>query len=183
VHSSSKACRVSAKWDIRGSADRNYIVIARGQKDAPCLWINAQIHGNKLNNVFVAIDFLRGLPLSDLASVSGTVNPLALNEQQRRTLHHHVVHPRKEKTTDSEAPHPSAFSTSCRTLSDNMPAATSPRSTRRAAGLSAEKALRFWRFAPFARSSTPKLSTTEPRFGDSAAISEESEPKIVSVMK
>ena len=64
------------------------LIIARGRKDGPCLWINGQIHGDELNCVFAAIDFVRGLPLAELSGtviVSSTANPLAMDVRQRRT--------------------------------------------------------------------------------------------------
>ena len=64
------------------------LIVARGRKDGPCLWINGQIHGDELNCVFAAIDFVRSLPLADLAGtviVSTTCNPLAMDARQRRT--------------------------------------------------------------------------------------------------
>lgn len=64
------------------------LVIAKGRAPGPCLWINGQVHGDEMNGIFAALDFVRGLPLDDLAGtvvVSATANPLALDARQRRT--------------------------------------------------------------------------------------------------
>ena len=64
------------------------LVIARGRTPGPCLWINGQVHGDELNGVFAALDFVRGLALDQLCGtvvVSATANPLALDGRQRRT--------------------------------------------------------------------------------------------------
>lgn len=64
------------------------LVIARGAAPGPCLWISGQVHGDELNGVFAALDFVRGLPLDQLSGtviVSATANPLALDGRQRRT--------------------------------------------------------------------------------------------------
>ena len=37
------------------------VVIAKGRTPGPCLWVSGQVHGDELNGVFVALDFVRGL--------------------------------------------------------------------------------------------------------------------------
>lgn len=71
-----------------GAPIRIPLIVARGRKSGPCLWISGQVHGDELNGVFAAIDFVRGLPLDELAGtvvVSSTANPMALDVRQRRT--------------------------------------------------------------------------------------------------
>jgi predicted deacylase len=63
-------------------------VLARGARRGPCLWINGQVHGDELNGVFAALDFVRGLPLDSLAGsviVTATANPWALDARRKRT--------------------------------------------------------------------------------------------------
>ena len=64
-----------------------YLVL-RGAAPGPCLWINGQVHGNELNGVFAALDFIHGLDPTRVRGsvvVTPTANPLALDTRQRRT--------------------------------------------------------------------------------------------------
>jgi predicted deacylase len=64
------------------------VVLARGARKGPCLWINGQVHGDELNGVFAALDFVRGLRLDSLAGsvvVTATANPWALDARRKRT--------------------------------------------------------------------------------------------------
>lgn len=63
------------------------VVIAKGRRAGPCLWISGQVHGDELNGVFVALDFVRSLDLEQLSGtviVSATANPLAFDDRHRR---------------------------------------------------------------------------------------------------
>ena len=60
----------------------------RGGHDGPCLWINGQVHGDEINGILAAFDFLAGL---DPAAVHGTIvlsttgNPLAMDARAKKT--------------------------------------------------------------------------------------------------
>jgi predicted deacylase len=61
-------------------------VAQKGAKPGPCLWINGQVHGNEINGMFAALDFLNGLDPSRLAGsvvVTATANPLALDARRK----------------------------------------------------------------------------------------------------
>ena len=61
-------------------------VIMKGAQPAPCLWINGQVHGNEINGIFAALDFLNGLAPASLKGsvvVTATANPLALDARQK----------------------------------------------------------------------------------------------------
>lgn len=63
------------------------VVIARGATPGKCLWINGQVHGDELNGVFSALDFVRSVPLGSLAGtivVTATANPWALDIRRKR---------------------------------------------------------------------------------------------------
>ena len=71
-----------------GAAMAIPLVIAKGTRPGPCLWVNGQVHGDELNGVFAALDFVRGLDRDRLASsvvVSSTANPFALDGRRRRS--------------------------------------------------------------------------------------------------
>jgi predicted deacylase len=64
------------------------VVLARGARPGPCLWINGQVHGDELNGVFAALDFVRALALDALAGsvvVTASANPWALDARRKRT--------------------------------------------------------------------------------------------------
>lgn len=64
-----------------------YIAV-KGAKKGPCLWINGQVHGDELNGVVAAIDFINGLDPQLVAGsvvVTPTANPLALDGRRKRT--------------------------------------------------------------------------------------------------
>jgi predicted deacylase len=64
------------------------VVLARGVRPGPCLWINGQVHGDELNGVFAALDFIRNAPLQELSGsvlVTATANPWALDARRKRT--------------------------------------------------------------------------------------------------
>ena len=64
------------------------VVLARGARPGPCLWINGQVHGDELNGVFAALDFVNGLRLDSLAGrivVTASANPWALDARRKRT--------------------------------------------------------------------------------------------------
>lgn len=64
------------------------LVIAKGHSPGPCLWINGQVHGDELNGIFAALEFVRGVSPADITGtivVSATANPFALNARLRRT--------------------------------------------------------------------------------------------------
>lgn len=60
----------------------------RGAQSGPCLWINGQVHGDEINGILAAFDFLDSL---DPASLRGTVvlstsaNPLAMDARVKKT--------------------------------------------------------------------------------------------------
>ncbi len=60
----------------------------RGRQDGPCLWINGQVHGDEINGILAAFDFINGL---DPAALRGTVvlsttaNPLAMDARSKKT--------------------------------------------------------------------------------------------------
>jgi len=61
-------------------------VIMKGAQPGPCLWINGQVHGNEINGIFAALDFLNGLAPASLKGsvvVTATANPLALDARQK----------------------------------------------------------------------------------------------------
>ena len=61
-------------------------VVQKGEKPGPCLWINGQVHGNEINGVFAALDFLNELDPSKLSGsvvVTATANPLALDSRRK----------------------------------------------------------------------------------------------------
>lgn len=63
------------------------VVAARGARPGKCLWINGQVHGDELNGVFAALDFVRSLALDALAGsviVTATANPWALDTRRKR---------------------------------------------------------------------------------------------------
>jgi predicted deacylase len=71
-----------------GAAIEIPLIIAKGLRPGPCLWINGQVHGDELHGVFAAIDFVRSLSLADLSGtviVTSTANPVALDSRQRRS--------------------------------------------------------------------------------------------------
>lgn len=60
---------------------------ARGNRDGPCLWINAAVHGDEVNGVLAALDFFRELDPRRLAGhvvVTPVANPLALDARRKR---------------------------------------------------------------------------------------------------
>jgi predicted deacylase len=63
------------------------LTVAKGVKPGPCLWINGQVHGDELNGVIAALDFVRGLDLSVLSGivvVAATANPFAMDARRKR---------------------------------------------------------------------------------------------------
>ena len=61
-------------------------VVLKGAKPGPCLWINGQVHGNEINGIFAALDFLNELDPSGLSGsvvVTATANPLALDARRK----------------------------------------------------------------------------------------------------
>ena len=61
-------------------------VVVKGAKPGPCLWINGQVHGNEINGIFAALDFVNGLDPSRLNGsvvVTATANPLAFDARQK----------------------------------------------------------------------------------------------------
>ncbi len=70
-----------------GAAVSIPVVVARGARPGKCLWINGQVHGDELNGVFAALEFVRALPLAKLTGtvvVTATANPWALNIRRKR---------------------------------------------------------------------------------------------------
>lgn len=64
------------------------VTVARGVRPGPCLWVNGQVHGDELNGVMAALDFVRFLPAEQLAGtvvVSASANPVALDARKKRT--------------------------------------------------------------------------------------------------
>ena len=62
-------------------------VIAKGAKPGKCLWLNGQVHGDEINGIVAALDFARGLDLSQLSGsvvVSSTANPLAFDGRRKK---------------------------------------------------------------------------------------------------
>jgi len=59
----------------------------KGMRPGPCLWLNGAVHGDEVNGVLAALDFIRGL---DPAEVSGCVvvspvsNPLGFDARRKR---------------------------------------------------------------------------------------------------
>ena len=63
------------------------VTVARGARPGPCLWISGQVHGDELNGLIAALDFIRTLPLDQLSGtivLSATANPLALDARRKR---------------------------------------------------------------------------------------------------
>jgi hypothetical protein len=61
-------------------------VAVKGARPGPCLWINGQVHGNEINGIFAALDFLKALDpakLSGSVVVTATANPLALDARRK----------------------------------------------------------------------------------------------------
>lgn len=64
-----------------------YIVV-KGKEAGPCLWINGQVHGDELNGVIAAMDFINGLDpeaVKGSVIVTPTANPLAFDVRRKRT--------------------------------------------------------------------------------------------------
>lgn len=62
-------------------------VIAKGEKPGKCLWLNGQVHGDEINGIVAALDFVRGLDRSALSGsvvVSSTANPLAFDGRRKK---------------------------------------------------------------------------------------------------
>lgn len=63
----------------------SYIVV-RGAQPGPCLWVNGQVHGDEINGIFSAFDFVDGLELSQLRGtvvISSSANPFALDARTK----------------------------------------------------------------------------------------------------
>lgn len=61
-------------------------VAVKGAAPGPCLWINGQVHGNEINGIFAALDFVGQLDPAKLRGsvvVSSTANPLALDARRK----------------------------------------------------------------------------------------------------
>ncbi|WP_417264029.1 M14 family metallopeptidase [Celeribacter sp.] len=61
-------------------------LIAKGAKPGPCLWICGQVHGNEINGIWGAIDFIAELDLAELSGsvvFAPTANPLALDARSK----------------------------------------------------------------------------------------------------
>lgn len=63
----------------------NFVAV-KGAKNGPCLWINGQVHGDEVNGIIAALDFLADMDLSQLRGsivLSSSANPLALDVRQK----------------------------------------------------------------------------------------------------
>lgn len=61
-------------------------LILKGAKPGPCLWISGQVHGNEINGIWAALDFIDGLDPAELSGsivLSATANPLALDARRK----------------------------------------------------------------------------------------------------
>ncbi len=61
-------------------------LILKGEKPGPCLWISGQVHGNEINGIWAALDFIDGLDPAELSGsvvLSSTANPLALDARRK----------------------------------------------------------------------------------------------------
>lgn len=64
------------------------VVGLRGAKDGKCLWINGQVHGDEINGILAAFDFLAGIDPSHLHGtvvLSTTANPPALDARAKKS--------------------------------------------------------------------------------------------------
>ncbi len=62
-------------------------LVAKGARPGRCLWLNGQVHGDEINGIVAALDFVRGLDLSSLSGsvvVSSTANPLAFDDRRKK---------------------------------------------------------------------------------------------------
>lgn len=63
-------------------------LIKQGRVDGPCLWINAAVHGDEINGVFAALDFLDAIAADTVRGsviVTPVSNVLALDERRKVT--------------------------------------------------------------------------------------------------
>ncbi len=61
-------------------------VVLKGASNGKCLWINGQVHGDEINGILAAHDFLNGLDPSRLRGsivLSSSANPLALDARHK----------------------------------------------------------------------------------------------------
>src|SRR5687767_4227381 len=61
-------------------------VAMRGAQPGKTLWINGHVHGNEINGIVAALDFVNGLDpaaMSGNVVVSSTANPLAFDARRK----------------------------------------------------------------------------------------------------
>jgi predicted deacylase len=61
-------------------------VAVRGARPGRTLWINGHVHGNEINGIVAALDFVNGLDRASMAGnvvVSSTANPLGLDARRK----------------------------------------------------------------------------------------------------
>lgn len=61
-------------------------VAVKGNTAGRCLWINGQVHGNEINGILAALDFINAIDPATLAGsivVTSTANPLALDARRK----------------------------------------------------------------------------------------------------
>ncbi|MBN9428491.1 MAG: succinylglutamate desuccinylase/aspartoacylase family protein [Burkholderiales bacterium] len=66
------------------------VVLVKGARAGPCLWINGQVHGDEINGLVAALDFVGGLVPSSMAGsvvLTTTANPYAFDARRKRTPH------------------------------------------------------------------------------------------------
>ncbi len=63
-------------------------VLLKGRRPGKTLWICGQVHGNEINGIVAALDFVNRLDLAELAGnivLTPTANPTALDARQKNT--------------------------------------------------------------------------------------------------
>lgn len=66
------------------------VVLVKGARAGPCLWINGQVHGDEINGLVAGLDFVRGLSPASMAGsvvLTTTANPVAFDARRKRTPH------------------------------------------------------------------------------------------------
>lgn len=66
------------------------VVLVKGEREGPCLWINGQVHGDEINGMAAGLDFVGGLSPSSMTGsvvLTTTANPFAFDARRKRTPH------------------------------------------------------------------------------------------------
>jgi predicted deacylase len=65
-------------------------IALRGSRPGPCLWTNGQVHGDEINGILAAFDFVDGLRPTELRGsvvISSSAHPLALDARAKNAPH------------------------------------------------------------------------------------------------